>query len=1138
MIYAQSGAGKTSIMAMIMKSIPVWLKDRSHIKLISFLGTTPNSINIDDVLFRLLGTLADATDLIMSPVNYKDFQKKKEYLPRHLRQVVSASKEPLIILLDSVDQLAPLNNAYSMEWLPTQLPQNVKLIISTLPEEHGILDNLRKILPDKSCYVEVPLLPDATGKEIVEKYLKQHKRKLTQGQMGYVLSLFKQAPTPLFLKLLLDEAKKWHSYTPMGTLMLASTVKEAINMLFENLEKKFGYTLVSHALGYITVGQHGLTEFEIEDVLSCDDKVLDEVYKFHDPPIQGIVRIPPVLWTRIRFDIQEYLVERVSYGKSTLNWYHRQFIATAREKYTSDGKDIELHKNLTDIYLQDEGIKRTITLTNRKNLTIENADRQVTPQPFTEHNRRKLSCLPYHLSRAYQLIGAEVAKKSVYCNFKFLCTTIAAFSVKAVKDILNDFIEKSNDEEAQVLLNFLSLSKEDLRSPVRLAVCLMAFIQPSKNHECLITLQTQAKDFLREKNTPLLIPAFPCLMPRHDSSNAVDVSVQGYSDVIATTGDSVLLKIKSVTHESDEPKAGYSVFNTGTGDFTPVDLHEKLSHLPAKLSYSGKMTYYVTGKSLVALDNSSGQKEVLLFKDMDLNFNVDQESSLNFSTNSLTSYSILSTEKDLFLINLDKIKLVKKLSIENIKPAAVIEKAYCVNSETEPKGVIMGKIVNSDQGDIPQGPDNQSFIGTFDLCQQKPIIISELESSLNLNTASLLCKDDWFIVGAFCEGDTETERKGKVLCFQLCPLMKKHEIEVAGEIEQLLGNPNKPEGVAVTVDGKLLVFNILKGEVTQTVEINNPISNVGVMWENNIALLGSVKGNIAFYDLKKQKNLGTFPAHRSEIDYITVLEDNIGITLGKNGEMKSWLLNVLLKTLMTDSVETGQKRTVNEFDVLDQKNVTSIEASVAGNEFITCSSDGFVRVWSVENQKLLRQYEIDMAADVTKVMPSGNLVMLDRTSGKFLILDTESGKCLFPDLPKNVIYFTTNSHDTVYIISKPKDSHIVIDTLSLKFMKISKTMTLQKELSYVSLDAVLTEKERFIVLRVEITDEEYNTIAAMWKKMGSFAPQPHRHKFVAVDLSEGTGGLLTCCRQLSKIPTLGTIVRPYQGNVMMVTTRR
>ena len=1136
-IFAPSGAGKTSVMAMIMKSIPAWLKDKDHVKLIRFLGTSPNTINIYDVLFSILGQLSDSADLIMSPVNYKNMKNLVEFIPRHLRQVASTLKMPVIILLDSVDQLGPFFNAYNMEWLPTTLPPNVKLIISTLPQESGILNNVRKLLPDKSCYVEVPALPESTGKEIIEMYMRLNKRKLTESQLIYVLSVFKGHPTPLFLKLLLDEARKWKSYSSMGTLILAQTVKEAIDLLFKNLEKKFGYTLVSHALGYITIGLNGLTEFEIEDVLSCDDKVLDEVYKFHDPPVKGIVRIPPVLWTRIHFDIKEYLVERLSFGKRTLYWYHRQFIAAAREQYTSDGKDVELHKNLMHIYLQDDGIKKTITLSQRKNLTIENADRQVTPQPFNVQNRRKLSCLPYHLSRAYQLVGANVAKKSVYCNFKFLCTKIAAFSIKAVKDILADFIEKSHDEETQVVLDFLTHSKDDLRSPIRFAVCLLAYIQPSKSQESLIDLQNQAKDFLREKNMPLLIPVFPGLTPREDSG-AVAVSAQGYSSIISNTADSVILKGREL-QESDSSEAGFSVFDSEIEDFSPLSLPEKLDYLPAKLSMTGKKVYYVTDMGIAQDNQSTGEREVLAFSQVEFNCGKSKKKIADFSTNAKGNHGIVSIQNDFILANLTEMK-ASKISLENINPSAVISKTFCTNSETDPKGVLVGKIVNSEKGDIPQGPENQSFIATVDPSRQEPVCLSELETRLFPDKACLLSNDEWFVIPGTKQSTGETETENVLVGFQLFPLELKHDIKVPSDIVQVLGNPDKPEAIALGADGKLYVSDILNGTVKQTLELNYTVCKFDVLWEKNIAVLGSPNGRLTLYDLNQQKTLGAMVAHNSQFESILVLEKSLRcITLGKNGELKSWSWKALLDTFTADKQTKDKVKTGSEETLIDQTSVTSIEASAAGNECITCSSDGYVRVWSIESQKLLRKYNVEMAADVTKMMPNGSIVLLDRTLGKLLILDIQSGKPVFKDPPKNVIHFTTNSQDNVYTISKPKDgAHLQIDIISLKFKKISKTITLQKELPYLKVDGVLTEKGRYMVLRVEISEEEYNTIADFWKKKGAFAPQPHRHKFVAVDLTEGTGGMLVCYRQLSKIPTLGTIATSYQGNIMMITTRR
>ena len=75
-----------------------------------------------------------------------------------------------------------------------------------------------------------------------------------------------------------------------------------------------------HALAYITASKSGLSETELEDLLSLDDRVLDDVYQYHMPPVR---RIPPLLWTRIRNDLPNYLSEREADGVSVLNWYHR-----------------------------------------------------------------------------------------------------------------------------------------------------------------------------------------------------------------------------------------------------------------------------------------------------------------------------------------------------------------------------------------------------------------------------------------------------------------------------------------------------------------------------------------------------------------------------------------------------------------------------------------------------------------------------------------------------------------------------------------------------------------------------------------------------------------------------------------------
>ena len=74
----------------------------------------------------------------------------------------------------------------------------------------------------------------------------------------------------------------------------------AFFFLFYSLEANHGKVFVSHALGYLTASQNGLSPNELLDVLSCDEDVLEDVFQYHVPPIR---RLPVLLWTRLRLDL-------------------------------------------------------------------------------------------------------------------------------------------------------------------------------------------------------------------------------------------------------------------------------------------------------------------------------------------------------------------------------------------------------------------------------------------------------------------------------------------------------------------------------------------------------------------------------------------------------------------------------------------------------------------------------------------------------------------------------------------------------------------------------------------------------------------------------------------------------------------
>ena len=393
-LYADSGAGKTSLMAKIFTLLPQWF-GADMFRCIRFLGTSPYTSNIYDVLYTVVGQLADNYDHLLEPMGYKSMRALVKYFPRYIRNISRITKQHVFIMLDSIDQLSKMNGAYGMKWLMTDLPSNVHIIISMLPNTHEILDNTRALGLKPSSFIAVKALKESTGVQIIDEYFRSKHRTLTPAQMALVVNSIRHVPNPLYLKLLLDRAVTWKSYTHMDDVIIPNSVRSAITHLFETLEGKSGRVLIAHTLGYLTVGLNGLSEVEVEDVLSCDDAVLDEVYQYHNPPVEGIIRVPSVLLSRIHFELQQYLTERLSQGKTTLYWYHRQFIEAAMERYVQPQHRM-LHQALANYYMAEHGVQKDITLTKRK-LTIPDADRQVTANPLTARNVRVLVTLPYHL---------------------------------------------------------------------------------------------------------------------------------------------------------------------------------------------------------------------------------------------------------------------------------------------------------------------------------------------------------------------------------------------------------------------------------------------------------------------------------------------------------------------------------------------------------------------------------------------------------------------------------------------------------------------------------------------------------------------------------------------------------------------
>jgi len=322
--------------------------------------------------------------------------------------------------------------------------------------------------------------------------------KLTTRQRQIVLDSFDQCSLPLYLKLSFDQSLRWRSYSPEDKTILPQTVKGIINGLFATIERLHGECLVRKSLGYLTAAKFGLSDAEIEDILSIDDDVLNDVYQYWTPPIR---RIPPLLWVRIKSDLEAYVVSRGADGLLVNTWHHRQFIETAEQRYLQPDQARSLHSQIADFF-QGKWANGTRKPFVSKDGREDEKDRLVPPQPnvFSDQNEedgerfnfRKLNELPFHLIRAGNI---KALRENFSSNFDFLQTKLRAFGLRELLQDFKDALKAFPDEkDLELIGKCIEMSgKALLDDPFQLAAQLTCRLSHREDYEGIKSLLTQAR---------------------------------------------------------------------------------------------------------------------------------------------------------------------------------------------------------------------------------------------------------------------------------------------------------------------------------------------------------------------------------------------------------------------------------------------------------------------------------------------------------------------------------------------------------------------------------------------------------------------------------------------------------------------
>ncbi|MBN1567996.1 MAG: DUF4062 domain-containing protein [Acidobacteria bacterium] len=388
-----SGSGKSAVMAQA--SERVRLSQSNAVVIRRFVGISPESSNGLALLRSLCLQIGEAYGARGEmPVEFKEVERIF-----HERLGLASPGAPLVIFVDGLNQLGKDDPASSLNWLSGPRPPHCRIIVSTT-EPAPVLRESRVLT--------LSALSRADAEAALDYWLEAAHRKLRPDQREILLSAFDRCSLPLYLRLAFEEARGWASYFPLKKCLLGDGVDGIIQTFFDrlSLESNHGSPLVSRSLGYLAASRYGLSEDEMIKLLSADRIVWKDFRNraHHEPPEHSL---PVIVWSRLHFDLEPYLSERIAGEAQVIAFYHSQVREAATRHYLDSRIAWHRHLHMARLF------ERACTDRNR-----------YLPR------KRAIGEMAYH----YRICNNRRKLKSLYADMSFICSYVKCHNAFDLKD--------------------------------------------------------------------------------------------------------------------------------------------------------------------------------------------------------------------------------------------------------------------------------------------------------------------------------------------------------------------------------------------------------------------------------------------------------------------------------------------------------------------------------------------------------------------------------------------------------------------------------------------------------------------------------------------------------------------------------
>jgi nephrocystin-3 len=267
-VLGESGCGKSALLA---NWVEHYRQAHPNVLILQhYIGATPYSADWAAMLRRLMGEFKRHFNI------QQDIPDKPDALrsafPNWLH--MAAAKGRIVLVLDALNQLEDRDGAPDLVWLPPVMPENLRLIVSTLPDRP--LDEIKK---RNWPTVNVELLTVDERKELIRQFLRDYGRALSPTRVERVANA-PQSANPLYLRVLLDELRFVPSHEELeeriGHYLQAESPHSLYRKVIARWEEDYdrGTPLVGDTLSLLWAARRGLSETELLQALGRNEESL------------------------------------------------------------------------------------------------------------------------------------------------------------------------------------------------------------------------------------------------------------------------------------------------------------------------------------------------------------------------------------------------------------------------------------------------------------------------------------------------------------------------------------------------------------------------------------------------------------------------------------------------------------------------------------------------------------------------------------------------------------------------------------------------------------------------------------------------------------------------------------------------